>query len=76
MVGDMGTCMRAFLERYFTHPSRLYIGFSYIIRLNRVFRMLGLCRVLLVSAMVITVTLEKRSHARTHSTNYTAHPLE
>jgi hypothetical protein len=36
MVGGMGTRIQAVLERSFSHPGRLYIGFPYIIRLHRV----------------------------------------
>jgi hypothetical protein len=43
MVGGMGTPIGAFLERYFTHPGRLYIGFSNIIMLHMVSLMFGLC---------------------------------
>jgi hypothetical protein len=48
-VGIMGTRIHAFLERYFTHHGRLYLGFSYIIMLHRVSLMFGLCRVFLYS---------------------------
>ena len=45
MVGGMGTRLHAFLERHFTHPGRLYIGFPYIILSRRVSLMFGLYRV-------------------------------
>ena len=52
MVGGMGTCIQAFLERCFTHYGRLYIGFSYIILSHRVSVMFELHRVFLC----ITIT--------------------
>ena len=67
IVGAMDTRMRVFLERYFTHHGGLYIGFSYIIMLLRVFLRFGLFRVSLVSATLRKVTLEKCSHASTQS---------
>ena len=75
MVGGMGTCIQAFLERYFSHPGRLYIGFSYIILLYMVFLMFELNRVSLVSARMRKETLEKRLYTRTHATNHIAHPI-
>jgi hypothetical protein len=58
MVGGMGTRIQAFLERYFSHPSRLYIGFSYIILLHRVFLMFELHRVFLMSAAPPTAVVK------------------
>ena len=74
MVGGMGMRIQAFLERYFSDHGRLYIGFSYIILSQRVFRMFELHRVFLVGAMMREVTLEKRLYTRTHATNHIAHP--
>ena len=68
MVGGMGTRIQAFLERYFTHPSRLYIGCSYIIRLRRV-------SLLFESHNARKVTLEKHLYTRTHTANQIAHPI-
>ena len=53
MVGGMGTGTRiqACRERYFTHPGRLYIGFSYTILLHRVFLMFELHRVFLYNTV-------------------------
>ena len=59
MVGGMGTRIQAFLERFFSHTGKLYIGFSYIILSHRVFLMFDLHRVFLVSARMRKVTLEK-----------------
>ena len=50
MVGGMGTRIQVFLERYFSHPGRLYTGFSYMIILHGIFLMFELHSVSPVSA--------------------------
>ena len=60
MVGGMGTRIQAFLERYFSHHGRLYIGFYDIILVHRVFSMVESHRVFLVSARIV---LKYRSYS-------------